>query len=279
MSTMKDFLQIELLHFGKYQIMVYHILALAGIFIATKLILLIIYRIFLRQIKAKNYDEGRSLAFYQIVKYILIVAAIAIGLETMGIKLTLLLAGSAALLVGLGLGIQQFFNDLVSGLVLLIEGTVTVGDIVELDGLVGKITEINMRTSNVVTRDNIMIIVPNSKLVGDNVINWSHNREATRFHVEVGVAYGTDLDRAEKLILSAALKNKQVAKHPEPFARFIEFGNSSLDLEVYFWTKNMWEIEYVKSEIRKEIYKAFNSNNITIPFPQRDIHIVSGGGS
>ncbi|MBU2916306.1 mechanosensitive ion channel family protein [Reichenbachiella agariperforans] len=272
---MKEFLHIELLHIGDYQIMVYHILALAGIFIGTKLILFITYRIFLRQIKTKSYDEGRSLAFYQIIKYVLIVAAIAAGLETMGIKLTLLLAGSAALLVGLGLGIQQFFNDLVSGLVLLIEGTVTVGDIVELDGLVGKITEINMRTSSVATRDNIMIIVPNSKLVGDNVINWSHNREATRFHVEVGVAYGTDLNHAERLILQLALKNSYVAKKPEPFTRFIEFGDSSLNLEVYFWTRNMWEIEFVKSEIRKEIYAAFNRENITIPFPQRDIHVHS----
>ncbi|UXP31686.1 mechanosensitive ion channel [Reichenbachiella agarivorans] len=274
--NVKEFLHTELLHVGEYQIMVFHVLALAGIFLGTKLILFVIYRVFLKQIERKNFDKGRSLAFYQIIKYVLIVVAIALGLETMGIKLTLLLAGSAALLVGLGLGIQQFFNDLVSGLVLLVEGTVTVGDIVELDGLVGKITEINMRTSNVATRDGIMIIVPNSKLVSDNVINWSHNREATRFKVNVGVAYGTDLETAERLILDAALNTEHVSKTPAPFSRFIDFGNSSLDLEVYFWTKNMWHIEYVKSEIRKRIYKSFNQNKITIPFPQRDIHIISG---
>ncbi|MGL1889068.1 MAG: mechanosensitive ion channel [Reichenbachiella sp.] len=270
---MKEILHLKLLHIGDFQIMVYHILAIIGLFIATRLTLLLLRRFFNRQIDNQTFDGGRALAFYQIIKYVLIVVSIGFGLEMIGIKLTLLLAGSAALLVGFGLGIQQLFNDLVSGLVLLFEGTVSVGDIVEIEGLVGKITEINMRTSEVVTRDSIMIIVPNSKLVGDNVTNWTHNRQLTRFKVNVGVAYGTDLEQAEELITTAALSHKEIAKSPAPFARFIDFGNSSLDLEVFFWSKNMWGIENIKSDIRLSIYKAFNNNDISIPFPQRDLHI------
>lgn len=272
---MKDFLQFQLLSLGDVNIRVYHILAVIGVVIATKLVLMVLRRFFKQQIKLKKFDEGRAWAFYQIIKYIVIVAAIAVGLELVGFKLTLLLAGSAALLVGFGLGVQQQFNDLVSGLVLLFEGTVSLGDIVELEGLVGKITEINIRTSEVVTRDGIIIIVPNSKLVSDKVINWSHNRQSTRFKVNVGVAYGTDLKKAITIIESAAASHPEVAKNPKPFARFIDFGSSSLDLEIRFWSKNMWEIESIKSDIRLAIYDEFNKQGIQIPFPQRDIHIKS----
>ncbi|SMD31885.1 Mechanosensitive ion channel [Reichenbachiella faecimaris] len=272
---MKEFLQFKLIHFGDINIMVYHILAIVGVVIVTKLALLLLRRFFKRQIKVGQFDEGRAWAFYQIIKYVIIVAAIAIGLELIGVQLTLLLAGSAALLVGFGLGVQQQFNDLVSGLVLLFEGTVSIGDIVELEGLVGKITEINIRTSQVVTRDGIIIIVPNSKLVSDKVINWSHNRQSTRFVVKVGVAYGTDVKKATALIEQAATNHPEVAKKPQPFARFIDFGNSSLDLEIRFWCKNMWQIESIKSDIRFEIYDLFHKNGIEIPFPQTDIHIKS----
>lgn len=270
---MKEFLQFQLLNLGDINIRVYHILVIIGVIVATKLVLIILQRFFRRQIKVGQFDEGRAWAFYQIIKYIVIVAAIAVGLELVGVKLTLLLAGSAALLVGFGLGVQQQFNDLVSGLVLLFEGTVSIGDIVELEGLVGKITEINIRTSEVVTRDGIIIIVPNSKLVSDKVINWTHNRQSTRFKVNVGVAYGTDVKQATNIIEAAAAHQSEVAKSPKPFARFIDFGNSSLDLEVYFWSKNMWQIENIKSDIRLEIYDQFSKQGIEIPFPQRDIHI------
>lgn len=272
---MKDFLQFQLLHLGDFNIRVYHVLAIIGVVVATKLVLIIVRRFFKRQIKTNQFDEGRAWAFYQIIKYVVIVAAVAIGLELVGVKLTLLLAGSAALLVGFGLGVQQQFNDLVSGLVLLFEGTVSIGDIVELEGLVGRITEINIRTSQVVTRDGIIIIVPNSKLVSDKVINWSHNRQSTRFKVRVGVAYGTDLKKAIDIIEKVAAEHAEVAKKPKPFARFLDFGDSSLDLEIRFWSKNMWEIETIKSDLRLDIYDQFNQHNIQIPFPQRDVHIKS----
>ncbi|MEO9966998.1 MAG: mechanosensitive ion channel domain-containing protein [Reichenbachiella sp.] len=272
---MKDFLQFELLHLGEIDIRVFHILVIGGVVLATKLILIILRRFFKRQIQQEKFDEGRGWAFYQIIKYIVIVAAIAVGLELIGIKLTLLLAGSAALLVGFGLGVQQQFNDMVSGLVLLFEGTVSIGDIVELEGLVGRITEVNIRTSQLITREGIIIIVPNSKLVSDMVINWSHNRKSTRFKVGVGIAYGSDVKKASEILEAAAAINPEVAKKPKPFARFIDFGSSSLDLEIIFWSKNMWQIEGIKSEIRYEIYRQFEKQGIVIPFPQRDIHIKS----
>ncbi len=150
--TLQDFFHFKLLHIGGLQIMVYHILALVALLVGTRFILFLMKRIIKRQIELSAMDSGRALAFYQLAKYIVIIAAIIYGFELVGVHVTLLLAGSAALLVGLGLGIQQQFNDLVSGFLLLFEGTVSVGDIIEIDGLVGKITEINMRTSEVITR-------------------------------------------------------------------------------------------------------------------------------
>ncbi|MCB0786228.1 MAG: mechanosensitive ion channel, partial [Flavobacteriales bacterium] len=136
----------------------------------------------------KTIDAGRRKAIYNLVKYVVWVLAIMAMLDSVGVKITFLLAGATALLVGLGFGIQQIFNDIVSGVVIQIEGTISVGDVIEVEGLVGRVLEIHLRTSLIRTRDDIMIIVPNSRFVNDKVINWSTMERNTRFHVTVGVA-------------------------------------------------------------------------------------------
>lgn len=269
---MQEFWSYDLINTGAVQVQVVHLALLVSVLLGTRLLLLIIRRLAKRRIKANGLDPGRSMAVYQIVKYFIIVIAIVISLDIIGVKITILLAGSAALLVGIGLGVQQLFNDLVSGIVLLVEGTVSIEDIVELDGIVGKIEKINLRTSQLLTRDAISILVPNSKLVGDNVINWSHNRQSTRFHVEVGVAYGSDVPLVMRLIQEATTEHPDVVSKPQPGVRMIDFGDSSLDFKVNFWSQKMWMIEDVKSEIRIAIEKKFKDNGVTIPFPQRDLH-------
>jgi small-conductance mechanosensitive channel len=197
-------------------------------------------------------------------------------LDTVGIKITFLLASSAALLVGLGLGLQQLFQDFVSGITLLIEGTVKVGDIVETaNGEVGQVDEINLRTSKLRTRDNIILIVPNSALIISPVINWSHIEQTTRFSVKVGVAYGSDVEKVTELLLMCTNEHKKIVKKPAPHVFFKDFGNSSLDFELLFYTNETFRVERIKSELRYAIDKAFRENNITIPFPQRDVHIIS----
>jgi small-conductance mechanosensitive channel len=269
---MNEIFNKELISFGDASIHVSDIVLLALVLVSTRMLLWIVKRVIGQRIKTRKLDAGRSMAVFQIFKYFVVVAAIVIGLDIIGVKVTLLLAGSAALLVGIGLGVQQLFNDLVSGIVLLVEGTVTVDDIVELDGMVGKIEEINLRTSQLLTRDAISILVPNSKLVSDNVINWSHNRKLTRFKVGVGVAYGSDVPLVRQLIKEATISHPDVAGDPEPVVRMIDFGDSSLDFEVYFWSQKMWQIEDVRSEIRIAVDRLFRENQVTIPFPQRDLH-------
>lgn len=271
--SLRDFLEFELINTEKFSLTVYHLLIALLILIITRVLLLIIRRIFFRQERRKRIDHGTSQAIYQLIKYILWILAIAFTLDTIGIKITFLLASSAALMVGLGLGLQKIFQDFVSGISLLIEGTLKVNDIVEMEeGEVGRVKEINLRTSKLETRNNVILIVPNSKLINDVVINWSHIEKKTRFCVKVGVAYGSDVPLVKKVLLECAANEETVFSNPSPFVRFIDFGNSSLDFEVHFWTTETFRVEDTKSNIRFKIDDAFREHGIRIPFPQRDVH-------
>jgi small-conductance mechanosensitive channel len=272
----KTFFSYKLLEFGNVQISVYHIFGILLIATITRIFLWLLRRVFNRQISIDKLEAGRGLALYQIAKYVIVVAAVLIAIDSVGISIQLLLAGSAALLVGVGLGLQQTFNDLISGVILLFEGSVAVGDIVEVNGIIARVKQISIRVSVIETRDGISILVPNSKLTNDNVINWSHNRTTTRFSLKVGVAYGSDVQLVKKLLEEASVEHKDVVETPAPDARFIDFGDSALVFELFFWSSQMFIIERIKSEIRFEIDRKFRESGVTIPFPQRDLHIKSG---
>ena len=189
-------------------------------------------------------------------------------------KYTVLVASSAALFVGLGFSLQNVFKDFVSGMILLFERNLKVGDIVELnDGTVGEVLNINLRISEIRDRRNVAILVPNSKLVEENVINWSHLEKKTRFKISVGVAYGSDLKLVKKLLLELVKKFKDIEMSPEPFVRFSNFGDSSLEFELFFWTNHSFRVENIKSDIRFEVDSVFKDNNIVIAFPQMDVHL------
>ena len=275
MSSYKDILSFKLFEYNSALIQVHHVVALILVFVITKLILSVLKKLINRRLSQEDVDMGRSRALFQLVEYIIVVVSVLISLNIIGLDTTALLVGSSALLIGFGLGIQDLFNDFVSGIVLLFEGTVSIGDVIEVDGIVGQVKHIDLRTSKIETRDHIIIIVPNSKLVGDNVINWSHNREKTRFIIKVGVAYGSDVKLVKSLLEDAAIEHSSVSKNPAPIARFIDFGNSSLDFELVFFSREMFKIEFVKSDIRFLIDEKFRKNNVTIPFPQRDVHVYN----
>ena len=226
----------------------------------------------------KHINVGSQYAINQLLQYFVYVIAILMALEALGFSLTVLWGGAAALLVGIGLGLQETFKDLFSGIIMLFERRIEVGDVVEVDGLVGTVRRIGVRTSLVETRDNITVIVPNSKLIIDKVVNWSLNDNKARFFVQVGVAYGSDTGLVKKILLNVARENAFVLRHPPPFVRFISFGDSSLDFQVHFWSHEFLRIEDVKSDIRFEIDQAFRQNGVTIPFPQRDVWMKGGEG-
>jgi small-conductance mechanosensitive channel len=185
-----------------------------------------------------------------------------------------LIASISALLVGIGLGIQHFFNDVISGMVMLFDHSIKINDTVEIDNsLIGRVLKINLRTSEILTRENIIMIIPNSHFTTERVINWTHNAKLTRFTVSVGVAYGSDVRLVEKLLVEAAMEHPEVSKEPKPFALFSNFGDSSLDFDLKFWSEHTFLIEPIKSDLRFAIDQKFRDNNVTIPFPQQDVYI------
>ena len=277
-SGVRHFLEFEILKIKDYEITVFDILLIILLLTVARLLILFLSSL-LRQgfFRRKQVDKGRQEAVIQLIKYLIYVVVIVLSLQITGIQLSLLLAGSAALLVGIGLGLQQTFNDLVSGLILLFEGSINIGDIVELDnGLVGRVTEVGLRTSKVETRDSIGIIVPNSKFINNNIINWSHNRSLTRFIITVGVAYHNDPRHVEATLLSSVQGHSEVAQNPTPLVRIKDFGNSGVIYELLFWTYSAWRIEHIKSEIRFVIFERFRAEGIEIPFNQYDLNLKQG---
>ena len=273
MENLQKFLEFELLHIGDYVIQVFMIVKIIMIFMFTSFLLLIIKKFLLRKNFFQRLDTGSSYAVYQMVKYFLWVIAFGLVLETIGIQITVLIAGSAALLIGVGLGLQQTFNDVISGMILLSERSIKIGDILEIDEDVVKIQEIGLRTSKGLNRDQISIIIPNSLITTNKVINWSHQTKHNRFKIDVGVAYGSDVELVSKLLEESAVSHEKVNDNDEVNVRLLDFGESSLNFQLLFYSEEIFRIEKIKSDIRKIICKKFADNNVSIPFPQRDLHI------
>jgi len=273
MEAIRKFLEREIFHVGESKISVYNIVMVLLIFSITWVVLWLIKKALFRKLKSDKLDLGNTFAIFQIFKYVLWVIAIGLAMDAVNIKVTVLLAGSAALLVGVGLGLQQTFNDFISGIILLSERSIKVGDILEIDGDVVEIQHIGLRTSMGFNRDEISIIIPNSSITTNKVINWSHQSKRTRFKINVGVAYGSNVDLVLKILEDSALEHPAINIDTAIEARLLDFGNSSLDFQLLFFSENIFRIEKVKSDVRKIICRKFAENNITIPFPQVDVHL------
>lgn len=275
MEIINNILQFELINAGPYKLRVATVFMVLLILAIMKLLLWLIKKSLFRKSRLKQFDSGNTYSLFQIIKYVMWVIAIGFILETIGIKVTVLIAGSAALLVGIGLGLQQTFNDVISGIILLSERSIKINDVLEIDGDVVKIQEIGLRTSKGLNRDDISIIIPNSLITTNKVINWSHQSRKTRFRIDVGVSYGSNVDLVIKILEESTFEHPDIFNRELTEARLVNFGNSSLDFQVLFFSKNIFRISKVKSDIRRNINKKFIENKITIPFPQMDLHLKS----
>lgn len=274
--TLKQILEYSFFEVNDFKLSVSKVLSLLIIYTVAKAIVFII-RTLLRK-AGKNssiLDKGKQYTILQLVRYFVYIIAIIVSFQSLGLDISLLIASSAALFVGIGLGLQSIFKDITSGIFLLFEKTIQVGDLIETDKLVGRVLEIGIRTSKVKTRDDIMIIIPNSFIISEKVTNWSAGNKRTRFIITVGVAYGSDTKKVKDILIECAQKHKFVDNELAPFVRFIDFGDSALMFDLLFWSEHTWEVERTKSDIRFEIDEAFRKNGITIPFPQRDLHLKS----
>jgi small-conductance mechanosensitive channel len=271
---LEKLINFELLKTENIEITVSSVIVVILVFLVTIIGLRIIRGFFTRYIKKQEAERRSYWSVYLILRYVVWVVVIVVMLETSGVKVSVLLASITALLVGIGFGIQQLFNDIASGIVLIFERNLQINDIIELDdGTVGKVLHIGLRTSRLKTRDDVILVVPNSKFVNDTIINWSQMDYNTRFSVKVGVAYGSDTKLVTRLLLECTNNIKNISTHPKPFVRFNDFGDSSLDFQVYFWVRESFLVEHTKSEIRYAIDDTFRKHGIQIPFPQRDVHI------
>jgi small-conductance mechanosensitive channel len=233
-------------------------------YLSAKLYKIVVYRLLAKS----RIELGVRIAVASILKYAVLTIGFVIILQTAGIDLSSITILFGALGVGIGFGLQNITNNFVSGLIILFERPIKVGD------RIGDVVDISMRATTIVTNDNISIIVPNSEFISSTVINWSHTDRNVRFNFPVGVAYREDPERVRKLLLEIALENPGVLKDPKPDVLFTEFGDSALMFNLRVWTS-----EYInrpgvlKSRLYYEISRRFKEAGIEIPFPQRDVHI------
>lgn len=250
-------------------------------FTITSLITFIIFWIgiltFLHIVKKiiKNYDKidkSKQYSIITLLRYFIFFIGFIVSLQLIGFDTTILIAGSTALLVGFGLGVQNLFSDYISGIIILFDSSIKVNDVLDVEGLVCKVIEINLRTTKVVTRDDKYILLPNTDLTRKHIINWTHQKVESRFEISVGVDYSSNPEQVMQIMIQCAIENKNVNMDPKPFARFNNYGESSIDFTLYFWTADVFRVGNIKSELRSAIFKAFRINGVHIPFPQRVIH-------
>lgn len=241
-------------------------------YVSSKIKKILIKNIFPRY----KLDSGIAESIAIIVRYLVLVAGIVVIFQTTGIDLSAFGVLLGALGVGIGFGLQSITNNFISGLIILFERPVKVGDRVELEGLEGNIINIAARATTVLTNDNIAVIVPNSDLINKRVVNWSHNNRSVRINIPIGVSYKEDPLIVRKLLIDVAKSNKGILESPEPYVRFEAYADSSLNFNLQVWTTDYSDKpRTLKSELLYSIFSIFREHNVEIPFPQRDIHIIT----
>lgn len=279
--SLRDFLQYDIIpEIGKFHLSFMDLISIIIVFSVSRF-LVNVFRLYIdRRFKDnEDFDEGSRFVYVQLAKYIVYTFSVIITLQILFDNLSFLLTGSAIFLGALGFGVQNIFKDMVSGIILLFEGTIKVGDIIRViqpstgEEMMARVLKINVRTTKIKTRDGNTLIIPNSTLTQDYVENWSFGSELTRFKIEVGVAYGSDTELVKKLLKQAALGHPEVKKTEPILVRMNNFGNNALEMELLFWADKTWKVELHKSEIRFEIDRLFRQHGVTIPFPQRTLHV------
>ena len=247
----------------------------------TIIISIIVVNFFLKLIhklvtaKLPEEDKNKFISVFGFLRYLFYIFVVLVILHTSGVNLTVLLTASAALFVGLGFALQYLFQDIISGILIIMDQSLRVGDIVEVNQKVGRVFEIRLRTTRALTRDDKVIIIPNHQFLTDSIYNYTQNHKSTRENVKVGVAYGSDVVLVTKILENIASEQKGVLKNPKPFVLFEDFGDSALLFSINFFINDSYGDPKIKSAMRYIIDAKFREHNISIPFPQRDVHVFN----
>jgi small-conductance mechanosensitive channel len=226
-----------------------------------------------------KYLQGSGLitSISTLFKYAVLVIGLMIIFQSAGINLSSLSILAGAVGVGIGFGLQNIANNFISGLIILFEQPIKVGDRIEVGNIVGNVETISARSTTIVTNDNISVIVPNAQFIDSTVINWSYHDSRVRFRYPVGVSYKEDPEKIKQILKDVAMQHPGILKSPEPEVLFDGYGDSSLDFMLLVWTTEYTNRPpFLKSDLYYAIFKKFKELGVEIPYPQRDLHLRSG---
>lgn len=251
------------------------LLLIMGYYMAKKLT----RQIELRVLSRLDVEDSLKYTLKTMIFYLMLVILTLFTLRLLNVPVTIFTVLGGAVAIGVGLGAQNIVNNFISGLIIMVERPVRVGDFVELESLAGTVEAIGARATRIKSMDNTHIVVPNSSFLEKNVLNWTLSDDVVRIKISVGVAYGSPTRKTENLLKRAAIDHEKVLKNPEPVVIFESFGDNSLNFDVLCWARirNMLQRRTIASDIRFEIDDLFRENNIVIAFPQRDIHLDNVG--
>ncbi|WP_339922942.1 mechanosensitive ion channel domain-containing protein [uncultured Cyclobacterium sp.] len=278
LEKINEFLNLKIIMFGETTLTI-------GLFLGLTISIVLVFvvselaRKFLANKILTKYklEIGVRQSIATIFKYLLIIIGLVTILQNSNVDLSALGILAGAIGVGIGFGLQNITNNFISGLIILFERPIKVGDRIEVDEVYGDVVSISARSTTILTNDNISIIVPNSQFIDNAVINWSHNDSNIRFNIPVGVSYREDPEKIKEILLEVVKRNTGVLKIPEPDVLFDKYNDSSIDFNLRVWTTEYTNKPSVlKSQLYYEIFKKFSEEKVEIPFPQRDLHIRSG---
>lgn len=273
LDAVLDYLRTPLLVLSGTPVTVLTLVTALAIIIGARIAGALVSRSVDRLFARRGVDEGLRFAVAKILRYTVAIIGALVALSTIGINTSALMAGGAVLLVGIGFGLQKLAENFISGLLLLIERPVRKGDFIDVAGVLGTVEDIGLRATHVVSLDGLSIIVPNASLITNTVINHSQPLSTRRIWVRVNVAYGTELERARDLLLALAAEEPGVASTPAPDVRHEGFGESGMALALVVWIADPRDESVIGSRLRFAIHRAFRSQGIVIPLPQREIQL------
>lgn len=271
LQSLKDFLEWKIYDSETIHITVGTFLTIITAIIIVTYLLRFINKMVSRKLPEE--DKNKFESIFGFIKYLFYILVVVTILHSSGVNLTVLLTASAALFVGLGFALQYLFQDIISGILIILDQSLHVGDIIEVEEKVGRVFEIRLRTTRALTRDDKVVVIPNHKFLTDSIYNYTQNHKTTREAVRVGVAYGSDVQLVTSLLLEAVAEQRNILKSPKPFVLFEDFGDSALMFSVSFYITDSFADPKIKSSVRYAIDTKFRENNVTIPFPQRDVHL------
>lgn len=273
-STIFSFLSIPRVSIGEEKISLNGIIIAAIIFYLSFRLSRVIEKVSKKRMEKLPFmDVTRTSVISMVIRYSVVVIGVLVALGILNVNFTSLTVLFGALGVGIGFGLKEIINNLISGFILLSDKSVVHNDLIEVNGILGKVQTVGIRTTVINTFDNVEIIVPNTNLVNNELINYTHSNSIIRIKIPIGVSYSSDPFQVRELLIENVSKLEMILKDPPVNVIFSDFGGSSLDFNVVLWTDNPLKKKRIESEARYVIWETLKANNIEIPFPQQDVHI------